>query len=570
MSSRRAASRYFAPRLALVAWAAALVSCGGGPAALPSAPPEQSCACLSSSGERGCPAALRALGLAAAADDATDYDVTLAGLLCQAVDPRRLYRAPNNTYEASMSSSTDPRSTRPGAAFWHANVDVGNFVRTDGDEYVMAEVEGPGVITRIWSANPSGTLRIYLDGSEEPVVEAEMAALLGGELGGAFAPPLTGRTGSGVTLHTPIAFATGMRVTSDVERLYYHVGYRRYPETVRVQSFTIARAEALGAAFAVVATRLSDPAVDAGETREFVLGPSANAHEVLGSGVVRRLAVQASGADEATLRGVRLELSFDGVTTTRVPLGDFFGSGPGLNAHQSIMATVGADGLLELRWPMPFTEGFEVRIVGATVAVPELAFEVDVEDATHDDRLLYFHAQWTGATTQDTSTPHDLPLADVVGAGWLVGTVYNVTNPSRLWWGEGDERVYVDGERRPSQLGTGTEDYFGYAWCSNIPFAHPYVGQTRADGPRNHGHISLYRWRLIDAVPFDRSLRFDMEILHWLTGAEGVPMGVDATTYLYLSPPVEAPEPADALYVVLPPASPIEDGVAPGPYLCGP
>jgi hypothetical protein len=70
----------------------------------------------------------------------------------------------------------------------------------------------------------------------------------------------------------------------------------------------------------------------------------------------------------------------------------------------------------------------------------------------------------------------------------------------------------LDDLQNPVHRGTGTEDYFGFAWCSNITFQHPLRGQTRADGGRSaHRMASMYRYHLLDTLPFHRWAKFQME-----------------------------------------------------------
>ena len=88
-------------------------------------------------------------------------------------------------------------------------------------------------------------------------------------------------------------------------------------------------------------------------------------------------------------------------------------------------------------------------------------------------------------------------------------------SPSAHWWGEGDEKVWVDGESFPSWFGTGTEDYFGYAWCDPNPFSHPYIAQPHAVPPTNVGNTGNVRWHVMDDIPFTKSLKFSLEMWHW-------------------------------------------------------
>ena len=106
-----------------------------------------------------------------------------------------------------------------------------------------------------------------------------------------------------------------------------------------------------------------------------------------------------------------------------------------------------------------------------------------------------------GPTARCTSTPsgaletlktrpfRDWTYCDLKGKGVFVGDMLSLINPVRAWWGEGDEKIFVDGETFPSWFGTGSEDYYGYAWSDPKPFQHPYHNQTRCDGagqPRPH------------------------------------------------------------------------------------
>ena len=79
----------------------------------------------------------------------------------------------------------------------------------------------------------------------------------------------------------------------------------------------------------------------------------------------------------------------------------------------------------------------------------------------------------------------------------------HVWNPRGGWWGEGDEKFFVDGEKFPSTFGTGSEDYFGYAWGNAHLFQQPYHCQTMTQD--NRGHQSLLRWHITDNVPFSTS-----------------------------------------------------------------
>ena len=150
--------------------------------------------------------------------------------------------------------------------------------------------------------------------------------------------------------------------------------------------------------------------------------------------------------------------------------------------------------------------------------------------------LLHFHARWRyqdDLQTKKADGTLDWPALRVSGApGRFVGLLLNVYNPTPAWWGEGDEKIYVDGESFPSTFGTGTEDYFGYAWGDNHLYTNPFHAQTRCDGPGSKGNTSNIRYQLLDSVPFQKSLGFDIEVWHW----EPVKIQYATVAYFYAGP----------------------------------
>jgi hypothetical protein len=140
-------------------------------------------------------------------------------------------------------------------------------------------------------------------------------------------------------------------------------------------------------------------------------------------------------------------------------------------------------------------------------------------------------------------------------------------NPVERWWGEGDEKIWVDGEGFPSIFGTGTEDYYGYSWggVSTDFYEHPFHAQprcrvddklnpkTNAKGRNTQGYSTETRTRALDTMPFGRSLQLDMEVWSWTDCDMGYGVGMywygDAATTSN-----RQPDPEGAL--VMPPLSP--------------
>jgi hypothetical protein len=118
----------------------------------------------------------------------------------------------------------------------------------------------------------------------------------------------------------------------------------------------------------------------------------------------------------------------------------------------------------------------------------------------------------------DPAAVQDLPFLVAHGKGVYVGTTSILLNPNPVptpsgsWWGEGDEKVFVDDDAQPSLFGTGSEDYYNYSWSSPEIFAFPYCGQPRNDGPGNRGFVTNYRWHILDPLPFAQRIGFYMEL----------------------------------------------------------
>jgi hypothetical protein len=110
----------------------------------------------------------------------------------------------------------------------------------------------------------------------------------------------------------------------------------------------------------------------------------------------------------------------------------------------------------------------------------------------------------------------------------FVGDALTLYNPVEIWWGEGDAKIWVDNDNFPSMFGTGTEDYYGYAFggINGKFYEHPFHAQVRVDqydqNNNNHkyirdtqGYNTQTRTRALDAIPFNEFLKLDMEVWHW-------------------------------------------------------
>jgi hypothetical protein len=438
---------------------------------------------------------------------------------------------------------------------WFANGDAGQYIRVeerDGrTEGVMLDADGPGAIVRIWSANPAGNLRVYIDGDSDPAILDDMSALLGGK--SAVKPPLAAVTSNGYSLYAPIPFAKHCRVTCDKPKdVYYQVDYRTYAKGTLVESFAnggfvkhLASVDAANgrltqsAPVAVMQPIVSYRVKLHGQSQTIDGIPPRPA----GPGALAQLTLTIETDDLAMeMRNLVVHMTFDGEETIVCPVGDLFGSAPGvqLDAHCWPFTIWSKQGVpysvdftkLDSRWLMPYERNFAISFEHLDQHDVDVQVGIRVVDWTWDDRSMHFHARWHGQHAIKTRPMSNWNHITIEGQGVFVGDALSIGNPTTAWWGEGDEKFYVDGETFPSHFGTGTEDYYGYAWSSPELFQHPLHNQTRCDGPNVFGWTSVNRFRALDAIPFTKSLRFDMEVWHW----KECEIERAATVYYYARP----------------------------------
>jgi hypothetical protein len=241
-------------------------------------------------------------------------------------------------------------------------------------------------------------------------------------------------------------------------------------------------------------------------------------------------------ADRDLLREITLQIRWDGESTAAVwaPLGDFFGTAPGANVYRSLPCGYTEDGWFYANWFMPFTNGASIQFVNAGPNPHRMDYQIFTEPLAGElARYARFHAKWhrDAFLPVEPERQIDWPILKTTGTGRFVGVMLHIWNPRGGWWGEGDEKFFVDGEKFPSTFGTGSEDYFGYAWGSPALFQHAFHNQTHNDGD-SKGHISVNRWHIPDQVPFFTGFEGDIEKYF----ANDRPTRYAATTFWYLAP----------------------------------
>lgn len=487
--------------------------------------------------------------------------ITLESLLKEMADREAIARYPDPEYTLKQFSSYDRATVVPGDHTWFANWDRSMFIRIDTingrREYVMMDAEGPGAIVRFWMTfagenSGKGILRIYFDGDTVPAIERTAFDVLSGTLltGAPLATSVSDSTEyehRGHNLYLPLPYARRCLVTYQSENIrdqgaktggeavYYNINYRTYSSGTKVSTWSREEMEKSAATLdqvqKLLATRergvtgLKPDSLVFGAT----LAPGTLRSDTLdGKKAIRMIRVEIDPSiDPQALRSTVLKIAFDGEATVWCPLGDFFGTGYQLRHSNTWYSSVDpAGGVLTAWWVMPFRER-------AVITLENFGKEpVEIREVTlyatpwkWDRHSMHFGASWHQFTRLQTGNAKDnegrggafdLNYTSFSGKGVYAGDGVALFNTMYGWWGEGDEKVFVDGETFPSHIGTGTEDYYGYAWCRSEKFAnHPFIAQPDGSGNSWPGYSLNLRQRSLDAIPFTSSLQFDMEMWHW-------------------------------------------------------
>lgn len=464
--------------------------------------------------------------------------VSMQSLLREMVDRKQLVEYPESIpYKAMQASSYNRASVSPDQPGWFADSDGVFCIRTEKNregetEWVLMEDKGPGVITKIWAVcfyyglddTTGANLKIYLDGEDEPTINCNFFEFVKGE--SFVKPPFAMETRRAGNSYLPIPYAKSCKVTMDKKVFYNIISYRSYPQGTSVRTFSMDEynqsqilIDSVGnvlerGVYGDLASTKNTEAYSFHKT----LRPQEKETLLIRKKqkAIEQLVFQLDAEDfDQVLRSTVLKISFDGEQTVWTPLGDFFNIGVGLKTYQMWERAVQEDGTMICRWIMPYQHIAELEIENMGKQDIQMSVTAKVMPYTWNDRSMYFHSSWR----MDDPTPgfplFDYNLVNVKGKGIYVGDQFTVLNPEEGWWGEGDEKVYVDDDIFPSLFGTGTEDYYG--WAGGVvpnpedEFYTPFLSNVRVAAPNSMGYNTCTRTRVLDAIPFNRQLDFNIE-----------------------------------------------------------
>lgn len=483
-------------------------------------------------------------------------------------DTKRLAVPPQGEHGGQFSS-TDPRSQYDPLTDtyieWDANRDGDGHIRKEGDRYVIVDCDGPGVIWNSWSGMdwgvmnmPDNEMCIYIDEEESPVYCRSFTDFFRyfqpGDWSQANFPMLMGTFSRGQNNYVPIPFQKHIKITLTKLPVAYHFTYTTFPEGTELPHYNERFSKEGEIALAETDRRLYrrgySPYDDLSKKKlENSLlvppGKSAVLFEDRGLRAIVGLYFlhqKLQGESAETLRKLVLKIYWDdsGIPDVCAPLSDFFATAEGAHDYRCLLSAIDHQKLSSF-WYMPYT-AVKITVDNYTEQEQTLSYEIDFCEEPAAESLMRFHAKWHRTDWQYIDQQDfygrqhrwpDWPVLLTKGTGRFCGMhlhVYNAWHEPEAvsktwwygrgseitvgwWWGEGDEKFFVDGEKFPSTFGTGTEDYFGYAWAAEPPFAlfdAPFSHNCQV--PINgNGHTSVARFQISDNVPFYQSFEGFLE-----------------------------------------------------------
>ena len=282
--------------------------------------------------------------------------------------------------------------------------------------------------------------------------------------------------------------------------------------------------------------------IQPGET--FTLG------EIDGSGIINHIWMTPVG--DYRLMILRFYWDNEDMPSVEVPVGDFFAAGWGMRHEpriSSLAVCVNPRSGFNSYWQMPFRKACKVTMENMGDRKATVYYQIDYSLQKVGKETAYFHAQFR--RTNPLPEKEVFTIVDgISGKGQYVGTYLAHGANSEGWWGEGEIKFYIDGDKEfPTICGTGEEDYFcgSYGYCerkvdgeySYESFSSPYTGFHHIPYEGEQRRIGQYRWHIVDPIRFDQDLRVTIQSLGWQSEGRYLPLHDDlaAVSYWYQQEP---------------------------------
>jgi hypothetical protein len=276
---------------------------------------------------------------------------------------------------------------------------------------------------------------------------------------------------------------------------------------------------------------------------EIKAGTTFTLAEIKGTGCIQQIWMTPTG----NWRHSILRFYWDGETEPSVecPVGDFFACGLGKYCQiNSLAVCVNPGSAFNCYWQMPFRKKARITLENVDQKAMTLYYQINYTLTDVPKDAGYFHAQFRREAPLHQKGIYTI-LDHVEGHGQYVGTYLAWGTHSKGWWGEGEIKFFLDGDKEfPTICGTGTEDYFCGSYGFENPetkkyqmFSTPYSGLPQVIPPdkmdQPDQQLGLYRWHVTDPVRFEKDLKVTIQALGWQSGGRYLQLEDDLASVAY-------------------------------------
>ncbi len=263
--------------------------------------------------------------------------------------------------------------------------------------------------------------------------------------------------------------------------------------------------------------------------------------EIQGPGAIQQIWMTPTGHWRYSI----LRFYWDGEKepSVEVPVGDFFACGWGKYAQvSSLPVCVNPGSAFNCYWMMPFRKSCKITMENLDDNKMTLYYQINYTLTDIPEDAAYFHAQFRRVNPLPYKDVYTI-LDGVKGWGHYVGTYMCWGSNNSGWWGEGEIKFYIDGDKEfPTICGTGTEDYFCGSYCFTIDnkyreFTTPHSGMPQVLSPdglwNSQQRFGLYRWHIMDPIRFEKDLKVTIQALGWRSGGRYLPLQDDISSVAF-------------------------------------
>ncbi len=268
--------------------------------------------------------------------------------------------------------------------------------------------------------------------------------------------------------------------------------------------------------------------------------------EIEGPGAIQQIWMTPAGKWRYSI----LRFYWDGEEepSVEVPVGDFFAAAEVYNQISSLPVCVNPGSAFNCYWNMPFRKSCKITMENLDDERMTLYYQVNYTLTEVPDDAAYFHAQFRRTNPVPYKEVYTI-VDGISGQGQYVGTYMYWQTNNNGWWGEGEIKFFMDGDKEfPTICGTGTEDYFcgSYGFHGTRPdgtrgyvdYTTPYAGYHVVEPDdnvlnRSQTRLGMYRWHITDPVRFEKDLKVTMQALGWRSGGRYLPLQDDISSVAY-------------------------------------